>query len=199
MTPITHHLSQRLASPASDPTSCRVLHKSLRALNAILKELSHIKMMTSVKTLGQVCNRLARHFPTTEVTCFYQLIARIHSPLSEIYVQLIQRLGPSISIPNLSSRRTAEDLLFAHLLYKIIMKMAVWIWPKLRDPTISPMEPWVGAFIPDLCSASVDLLSFMKCSGILLLSFVVSTRLVLAFSWICVQLRRRLILSQCVL
>ncbi|KAF8505664.1 ARM repeat-containing protein [Russula emetica] len=123
MTPITHHLGQRLTSPDSDPAACRVLHKSLRALNAILKELSHIKMMTSVKTLGR-------------------LIARIHSPLSEIYVQLIQRLGPSIAIANLSSRKTAEDLLFAHLLYKIIMKMAVWVWPKLRDPTISPMEPW---------------------------------------------------------
>jgi hypothetical protein len=56
MTPITHHLGQRLTSPGSDPAACRVLHKSLRALNAILKELSHIKMMTSVKTLGQVRN-----------------------------------------------------------------------------------------------------------------------------------------------
>jgi len=123
MTPITHHLRQRLSSQVSDPTATRILHTSLRALNAILKELSHIKMMTSVKTLGQ-------------------LIARIHSPLSEIYVQLIQGLEPSIAIPNLSSRRTAEDLLFAHLLYKVIMKMAIWIWPKLRDPSISPMEPW---------------------------------------------------------
>lgn len=123
MTPITHHLGQRLTSSDSDPAACRILHKSLRALNAVLKELSHIKMMTSVKTLGQ-------------------LIARIHSPLSEIYVQLIQQLSPSVAIANLSSRRIAEDLLFAHLLYKIIMKMAVWVWPKLRDPTISPMEPW---------------------------------------------------------
>lgn len=56
----------------------------------------------------------------------------------------MQRLGPSIAIANLSSRRTAEDLLFAHLLYKIIMKMAVWVWPKLRDSTISPLEPWVS-------------------------------------------------------
>jgi hypothetical protein len=145
MTPITHHLRQRLSSPVSDPTASRVLHKSLRALNAILKELSHIKMMTSVKTLGQVCSHLSRSLPsTTRNACLCQLISRIHGPLSEIYVQLIQALGPSITIANLSSRRIAEDLLFAHLLYKIIMKMAVWIWPKLRDPTISPMEPWVG-------------------------------------------------------
>ncbi len=145
MTPITHHLRQRLSSQVSDPTTTRILHTSLRALNAILKELSHIKMMTSVKTLGQVRNHLARSlFSTTRNSCLYQLIARIYSPLSEIYVQLIQGLEPSIAIPNLSSRRTAEDLLFAHLLYKVIMKMAVWIWPKLRDPSISPMEPWVG-------------------------------------------------------
>ena len=64
MGPITHHLGQRLTSPDSDPAACRVLHKSLRALNAILKELSHIKMMTSVKTLGQVCNYLGRHLLT---------------------------------------------------------------------------------------------------------------------------------------
>ncbi|KAH9966059.1 ARM repeat-containing protein [Russula dissimulans] len=117
MTPITHHLGQRLSSPVSDPTASLVLHKSLRALNAVLKELSHIKMMTS-------------------------LISRIHSQLSENYVQLIQGLRSSLTIANLSSRRTAEDLLFAHLLYKIIMKMAVWIWPRFRDPTVSPMEPW---------------------------------------------------------
>src|SRR6267154_5649642 len=64
MTPITHHLGQRLTSPGSDPAACRVLRKSLRALNAILKELSHIKMMTSVKTLGQVCNHLTYHLFT---------------------------------------------------------------------------------------------------------------------------------------
>ncbi|KAI0307271.1 ARM repeat-containing protein [Multifurca ochricompacta] len=123
MTPITRHLGQRLSSQVSEPNASLILHKSLRALNAILKELSHIKMMTSVKTLGQ-------------------LITRIHAPLSEIYVQLIQGLGSSIVISSLTSHRTAEDLLFAHLLYKIIMKMAVWIWPKLRDPTISPMQQW---------------------------------------------------------
>ncbi|KAI9512244.1 ARM repeat-containing protein [Russula earlei] len=116
-------ISQRLSSPVSDPAASRVLHKSIRALNAILKELSHIKMMTSVKSLGQ-------------------LISRIHAPISELYVQSIQQLGSSIAIANLGSPRTAENLLFVHLLYKVIMKMAVWIWPKLRDPTISPMEPW---------------------------------------------------------
>ncbi|KAH9062811.1 ARM repeat-containing protein [Lactarius vividus] len=123
LTPITHHLRQRISSPVSEPNTSRVLHKSLRAFNAILKELSHIKMMTSVKTLGQ-------------------LITRVHAPLSELYVQLVQGLGPSITVSNLGSRRVAEDLLFAHLLFKIVMKMAVWIWPKLRDPTISPMQPW---------------------------------------------------------
>ncbi len=133
-----------------------------------------------------------------QVTRHYQLIARVHSPLSEIYVQLIQRLGPSIAIANLSFRRTAEDLLFAHLLYKIIMKMAVWVWPKLRDPTISPLEPWV-CILCRTCAVFIDILSLMKCSGILLLSFAVSTRLVLAFSWICVQLLCFLILLQCVL
>ncbi|KAF8272542.1 ARM repeat-containing protein [Lactarius quietus] len=123
LTPITQHLRQRISSPVSEPSTFRVLHKSLRAFNAILKELSHIKMMTSVKTLGQ-------------------LITRAHAPLSELYVQLVQGLGPSITVSNLGSRRVAEDLLFAHLLFKIVMKMAVWIWPKLRDPTISPMQPW---------------------------------------------------------
>lgn len=58
----------------------------------------------------------------------------------------------------------------------------------------------MGRYImPDWCSALVDVLSLMKCSGILLLSFVASTKLVLAFSWICVQLQRRLILLHYVL
>jgi hypothetical protein len=144
MTPITHHLGQRLSSPVSDPTASLVLHKSLRALNAVLKELSHIKMMTSVRTLGHVGHPAYPLLSTTHDSTLYQLISRIHSQLSENYVQLIQGLRSSLTIANLSSRRTAEDLLFAHLLYKIIMKMAVWIWPRFRDPTVSPMEPWVG-------------------------------------------------------
>ena len=41
--------------------------------------------------------------------------------------------------------------------------------------------------ILDWCSSFVHILSLMKCSVILLLSFVASTRLVLAFSWICIQ------------
>ncbi|KAI0268377.1 ARM repeat-containing protein [Gloeopeniophorella convolvens] len=123
LTPIMLHLRQRISLSVTEPSTTRVLHKSLRALNAVLKELSHIKMMTSVKTLGQ-------------------LISRIHAPLSEIYVQLVERVAPSINIANLSSQRIAEDLLFAHLLFKIIMKMAAWVWPKLRESEIAPMQSW---------------------------------------------------------
>lgn len=77
MTPITHHFNQRFSSPVSEPNTCRVLHKSLRALNAVLKELSHIKMMTSVKTMGQA--RIPLTLSLLLTNCAVVLAYRSHS------------------------------------------------------------------------------------------------------------------------
>ncbi|KAI0068814.1 ARM repeat-containing protein [Artomyces pyxidatus] len=122
MTPVTNNLGLRQASTGSDPHSSRILHRSLRLLNALLKEFSRTKMMTSAKTLSQ-------------------LIDRLHLVLSDHYVKIAEGLSASLTVVNLSNPRTADDLLFAHLLFKCIMKMAVWIWPRLRD-TYSRLQPW---------------------------------------------------------
>ncbi|KAI0053014.1 ARM repeat-containing protein [Auriscalpium vulgare] len=123
MTPITTTLGTREVAPNSDPRETLVLHRALRLLNAVLKEFSGAKMMTNIKTLGE-------------------LIARLHVILSDHYVKIAERLASSLSAATLSSPRTAEDLLFAHLLFKCIAKMATWVWPRLKDTKYISFQTW---------------------------------------------------------
>ena len=199
MTPITHHLGQRLTSPDSDPAACRVLRKSLRALNAILKELSHIKMMTSVKTLGQVCNHLAHHLLTmtsnssVSAHCSYSLptfwdLCSINPAARPIHLYCKSWLSQNCRGPSVRTSFIQDY----HENGCLGLAQVAWSY----DIPNGAMGRFI---IPDRCSAFVDIHSLMKCSGILLLSFAASTRLVLAFLWICVQLQRRLILLHCAL
>ena len=56
------------------------------------------------------------------------------------------RLDPS----NISEPRSAEDIVFAHLIYQCVAKMAIWVWPQVKtyDPVAPRLTPWV-CFISD--------------------------------------------------
>jgi hypothetical protein len=46
---------------------------------------------------------------------------------------------------NVSDPRNAEDILVAHLIYKCVVKIAGWVWPRIKgtDPVAPRLEPWV--------------------------------------------------------
>lgn len=48
--------------------------------------------------------------------------------------------------PMLSDQRTADNLIVAHFIYKCLVKMAIWLWPRLIKPEkggSAKLEPWV--------------------------------------------------------
>ena len=50
--------------------------------------------------------------------------------------------------PVLSDQRTADNLIVAHFIYKCLVKMALWLWPRLIKPdkgVYAKFEPWVCA------------------------------------------------------
>lgn len=57
-------------------------------------------------------------------------------------VAALAELGPT----TISNTRTVEDLLIAHLIFKCVVKMACWVWPRLggKDPVASRLEGWVS-------------------------------------------------------
>jgi hypothetical protein len=61
------------------------------------------------------------------------------------YSQLATMIS-AIVPPVLGDRRTADNLLVAHLVYKCLVKMALWLWPRLIKPDkgeFAKLEPWV--------------------------------------------------------
>jgi hypothetical protein len=48
----------------------------------------------------------------------------------------------------LSDQRTADNLIVAHFIYKCLVKMALWLWPRLSQPGggFAKLEPWVCVF-----------------------------------------------------
>lgn len=48
----------------------------------------------------------------------------------------------SVSLP-----RVAEDLLVAHLIYKCLVKVACWVWPRTqtKDAAAYALAPWVSS------------------------------------------------------
>lgn len=50
----------------------------------------------------------------------------------------------TINPSTISEPRTAEDLLIAHLVYKCVVKLACWVWPRIKTPDCAKLEPWVS-------------------------------------------------------
>lgn len=58
LTLITTNLDKRLSNPTvPDPQTTLVLHRALRALNAVLKKFSNIKFLTGIAVMRQVRSR----------------------------------------------------------------------------------------------------------------------------------------------
>ncbi|KAG1752648.1 ARM repeat-containing protein [Suillus paluster] len=122
---IRTNLQVLCASPNSDPRSILALRRGLALLNCVLKEFSGVKMLTGVKTMANIIDQL------------HEVIFAYYSQLSA----MISALVP----PALGDQRTADNLIVAHLIYKCLSKMALWLWPRLIKPEkggFEKLEPW---------------------------------------------------------
>ncbi|KAJ7498772.1 armadillo-type protein [Mycena latifolia] len=105
-------LQKRVSDPVNeDVRDTLTLRRSIKLLNSVLKEFSNAKMLNSVRTMGAMLNKSQAAFGVYYST--------LHSSYSQYaYADMI-------------SPRACTDILLAHLLYKCIAKMAIWLWNRL--------------------------------------------------------------------
>ncbi|KAG1815549.1 ARM repeat-containing protein [Suillus subaureus] len=121
---IRTNLEVLCGSPISDPRSTLALRRSLALLNSVLKEFSGVKLLAGVNTMVKIIDQL------------HEVMFAYYSKLSS----MISALVPLA----LSDQRTADNLIVAHFIYKCLVKMALWLWPRLAQPEsgFAKLEPW---------------------------------------------------------
>ncbi|KAF9226602.1 ARM repeat-containing protein [Gyrodon lividus] len=96
-------------SPNVTMVSTLSLRRGLKVLNSIFKDFSSMKMLTGIKTMSEITDQLR-----SVVLGYYSQI----SPMI-------------LGINDLSQECAAAFLIVAHLIYKCLVKMAIWIWPRI--------------------------------------------------------------------
>ncbi|KAF8076536.1 armadillo-type protein [Lyophyllum atratum] len=110
---INMNLQKRYGAMSEDPQDTLMLRRSFALLNVVLKEFASIKMLNGVKTMAN-------------------LVASLHPVLYGYYSRMASSISPSTVTPQtFSSPRIHDDILLAHLVYKCMVKMTVWLWNRI--------------------------------------------------------------------
>lgn len=98
---------------SEDPQVTRRLKRLLRLLKVILAELVSVKMLHGVQTMGAI------------VRDFGALLWGYYKTISALFM-----FPPDVSA--LTEPRYGQDILFAHLTFKAIFKLANWLWMRME-------------------------------------------------------------------
>ncbi|KAI0638247.1 ARM repeat-containing protein [Trametes polyzona] len=124
------------------PNATLILRRSLEVLNAVLKEYAAYKMLTGVKTMGQ-------------------LVQDLWQPLQAHYARLASSL-PSLTPASLSQPSTVEDLLLAHLTFKSLSRLTFWAYHRYTCcKDYKELEPWVTEFFQN-CVVQLQAVSELR-------------------------------------
>ncbi|KII94850.1 hypothetical protein PLICRDRAFT_47858 [Plicaturopsis crispa FD-325 SS-3] len=111
MATIDTNLRLRYSGQDVDPRVTLRLRRSLKVLDAIIKECASVKMLTGVKVM-------------------WQLVDDLHAILYGYYSQMAPAFVPKVTISTIGLPQTFEDVLLAHIVFKCLTKVAVWFWPR---------------------------------------------------------------------
>ncbi|KAG6328294.1 hypothetical protein ID866_10795, partial [Astraeus odoratus] len=127
---IENGLQLLYTSSSATMSSTLALRRALKVLHSVLKEMSSMKMMTGIKTMGDITDKL-------------------RDVLFEYYSRLsASQLSPILSPLNptaLSQENTACNIVVAHLVYKCLVKLAIWAWPRVtrrRGDELQGLQDW---------------------------------------------------------
>ncbi|KAF7352662.1 Importin N-terminal domain-containing protein [Mycena venus] len=103
-----------------------------RLFNSILKEFSNAKMLNSVRSMGT-------------------MLAKSQAAFCGYYDSLVTSY---LNTPDRTTPRAYSDILFAHLVYKCIAKMAIWLWNRLGRGGKDGIDEeaghqWIGTLVED--------------------------------------------------
>jgi hypothetical protein len=145
---IDTNLQSRYSSPNSDQNTTLVLKRSLRILNEIIKEFASIKLPRGVQTMGSVSYVAINE--TNKLT-IYQIVDNLYLVVYGYYSTISSAFTSALNASSVSSPRVAEDLLLGHLIFKILVKMAAWLWnktPKMGKDEVDRTRAWVSDLVP---------------------------------------------------
>ena len=78
----------------------------------------------------------------------FQIVEQLHILLSVYYSTMSATFSESNLKPeSITSQSMCENILLSHLVYKCLVKMAVWFWgriPRLTTDGFKPNQVWVG-------------------------------------------------------
>ncbi|TFK75774.1 ARM repeat-containing protein [Pluteus cervinus] len=110
---IDANLTKRYNYMNDDARDRLVLRRSLKLLGSILKELASMKMLNGVKVMAGVFKQL-------------------NMTLYNYYTTISENLSPiTITAESIITEKVHTDILLAHLIYKCLMKLGIWIWTRL--------------------------------------------------------------------
>ncbi|KAF8165214.1 armadillo-type protein [Crassisporium funariophilum] len=104
-------LQKRYVLMQEDPHDTLRLRRSLKLLNAILKEFASIKLPNGIKVMAQIVGQL------------HLLLYGYYSKMSVTF--------STVTPQNIASQIFHDNVLLAHLVFKCLVKMAVWLWNKI--------------------------------------------------------------------
>jgi hypothetical protein len=129
---------------SEDPKETLRLRRILSLLNEILKEFSSVKLLAGVKIMSNVSGSLLDCFMQAEG---FQIVEQLHLLLSNYYSKMSATFSESNLKPeSITSQSMCENILLSHLVYKCLVKMAVWFWgriPRLTTDGFKPNQLWV--------------------------------------------------------
>ena len=128
-----------------DGVTTLYLTRSIRVLQAVLKEFTASKMPLGANTMGQV-RSVSSFVPLPSKQLVFQIMEHIHEAIAARYVQSVQRVIGRLDPSTISSPRTLEDMKLCRLLLKCTTIMAVWVWQNTntaRKEITQRFEPWV--------------------------------------------------------
>ena len=133
-------LQKRYISMIQDPQDTLRLHRSLRLLNCIVKELSSMRLLNGVRAMAQVM--ICWNFLIVSYAQF-QTLEQLRTPLKNYYATMSNTFSArNIDVDSLASQSTYDNILLSHLVYKCLTRMDVWTWNKMgrSSPALSPEE-----------------------------------------------------------
>lgn len=138
-------LQNRYVAMSEDPKETLRLRRTLSLLNEILKEFSSVKLLAGVKIMSNVSGSLLDCFMQADG---FQIVEQLHVLLCNYYSKMSATFSESNLKPeSIASQSMCENILLSHLVYKGLVKMAVWFWgriPRLTTDGFKPNQVWVG-------------------------------------------------------
>ncbi|KZT19271.1 ARM repeat-containing protein [Neolentinus lepideus HHB14362 ss-1] len=117
----------------ADTNSTLILIRSLRLVNAVLKEFASIKMPGGVKVMAK-------------------LVEDLHLDFYSYYARLGLTITSTLTPETVSQPRMTEDMTVAHLVFKCLVKMTTWLWQRPNMDEAQKMQDWIKQYFQDSSS-----------------------------------------------